>query len=54
MPASPIASNHPLNEQWASLAVYDMKTTGPAQTPKAKRYASEQSEMPSGARAAFA
>jgi len=54
MPASPIASNYPLNEQWAPLAVYDKETTGPAQTHKAKHYENEQSEMPNGARAAFA
>jgi len=30
------------------------ETTGPAQTRKAKRYESEQSEMPNGPRAAFA
>jgi len=30
------------------------ETTGPAQTRKAKRYEIEQSEMPNGARAAFA
>jgi len=30
------------------------ETTGPAQTRKAKGYESEQSEMPNGARAAFA
>jgi len=30
------------------------ETTGPAQTRKAKRYENEQSEMASGARAAFA
>jgi len=30
------------------------ETTGPAQTRKAKGYESEQSEMPSGVRAAFA
>jgi len=60
MPASPIASNYPLNEQWAPLAVYGKRappskeTTGPAQTRKAKRYENEQWEMPNGARAAFA
>jgi len=30
------------------------ETTGPAQTRQATRYESEQSEMPNGARAAFA
>jgi len=30
------------------------ETTGPAKTRKAKRYESQQSEMPNGARAAFA
>jgi len=54
-----IASNYPLNEQWAPLAVYgkstpSKETTGPAQTRKAKRYENKQSEMPNSARAAFA
>jgi len=61
MPASPIASNYPLNEQWAPLAVYDKRA--PLQrklwgqhklTRKAKRYENKQSEMANGARAASA
>jgi len=61
MPASPIASNYPLNEQWAPLAVYGKgallrsKLRGQHKlTRKAKRYENEQSEMANGARAAFA
>ena len=61
MPASPIASNYPLNEQWAPLALYGKraplrrKRRGQHKhARKAKRYENEQSKMPNGARAAFA
>ena len=60
MPASPIASNYPLNEQWAPLAVYGKgapirrKLWGQHKhARKAKRYESEQSKMQNSARAAF-
>jgi len=32
MPASPIASNYLLNEQWAPLAVYGKRAKGASQT----------------------
>jgi len=61
MPASPIASNYPVNEQWAPLAVHGKRAPlrrnlrGQHKlTRKAKRYENEQSEMTDGARAAFA
>jgi len=60
-PASPIASDYPLNE-WRMGTIGGVwqestpskETTGPAQTRNAKGYETEQSEMPNGARAAFA
>ena len=61
MPASSIASNYPLNEQWAPLAQYGKrvplrrKLRGQHKhARKAKRYKNEQLKMPNGARAAFA
>jgi len=61
MPASPTASNYPLNEQWAPLAVYGKraplrrKPRGQHKHARnAKRYENEQSEMANGARAALA
>jgi len=61
MPASPIASNYPFNEQWAPLAVNGMRTPLRRKlqgqhkpTRKAKHYEDEQPEMANGARAAFA
>ena len=46
MPASPITSNYPLNEQWAGTigsvcqeSTPSKETTGPAQTRKANRNA---------------
>ena len=61
MPASPIASDYPLDERWAPLAVYGKraplrrKLRGQHKlTHKEQRYENEQSEMANGARAAFA
>jgi len=61
MPASPIASNYPLTEQWAPLALYGKRTPlrrklrgQRKHARKAKRYENKQLKMPNGARAAFA
>jgi len=58
MPASPIASNYPLNEVGTIGSVWQKstpskETTGPAQTRKMKRCENKQSEMRNSARAAF-
>jgi len=60
MPASLIASNYPLNEQCAPLAMYGKraplrrKLRGQHKlTRRVKRYENEQSEMAKGARVAF-
>jgi len=55
MPASPIATDYPLNEPWApSDSVWKGSTPSKETTGPAKRYENEQSEMPNGARAALA
>jgi len=60
MPASPIPSNYPFNEQWAPLAVYGYRehpfegNYGASTNTQSERYENEQSEMPRGARPAFA
>ena len=60
MPASPNASNYPLDEQWAPLAVYGKKAPlrrklrgQHKHARKEKHYENEQSKMPNSARAAF-
>jgi len=42
-----------IGSEW-QVSTPSKETTWPAQTRKAKRYESEQSEMPNGTRAAFA
>jgi len=60
MPASPIASNYPLNEQRAPLVVYGKRaplskeTTGPAQTNTQSETMKTNSRKRQTARAAFA
>ena len=46
--------HHPCQHRRSHTTTPSKETTGPAQTRKAKRYENEKSEMPNGARAAFA
>jgi len=59
MPTSPFVKTTPSTNIGTIGSVWQestpsKETTGPAQTCKAKGYESEQSEMPNGARTAFA